>query len=283
FSEHPGAFTTYLRTQETPSYAGLPETSTLSSNVGANETTSPALPITAASPTVLFNPTLAQRPTTSASYSEASLWGIEEESEDPLERRAATFKYPTAQLQSEADRLRVDQEYWERELDVKMVFNFLRQRFSSRPSSPEPIASSIVAGKRPADEPLIHATATGTRASQMSARRAAMIRQHHPLVGTSSSAAGKEQQSRRRDLLHRHHFHHHHHNEQRARGSSPLTAASPLLRNRVGALSGRGSSSCASQSTKKSKRSSGAGSRNYWDLGGSAAGSNSGVGVWGEA
>jgi hypothetical protein len=40
------------------------------------------------------------------------------------------------------------------------------------------------------------------------------------------------------------------------------------------------SSSCASQSTKKSRKSGS--SRNYWDIGGSVGSGPAGLGVWGE-
>ncbi|KAF1988802.1 hypothetical protein K402DRAFT_328100 [Aulographum hederae CBS 113979] len=274
FSEHPGAFNSYLRTQETLDYAGFPATMlapTTDTITDANTPMAPSsTPATAASPSALFSPTLNQHPSTSVSYSEASLWGIEEEPEDPL---SATNRPSLHHPQSSNDasaRLDVDREYWERELDVKMVFNFLRQRFSSRPSSPEPL-SSVAAGKRP--------TAGEGPTSAPSARRAALIRQHHPLVGSSVSRA---EQTRRKD------FHHNPSSQQSGVAGStvssplalaPSASASPLLRSRFG-----GSSSCASQSTKKSRRSrSSGGSRNYWDLGGSGVGSErAGVGIWGE-
>ncbi|KAF2102224.1 hypothetical protein NA57DRAFT_35382 [Rhizodiscina lignyota] len=277
-SEHPGAFSTYMRTQEAPAYAGLPNISTViipehatEDIISPNPTTpggftslsSPATPGTAG-PNVYFAPTVPHHRTNS--YSEASLWGIEEEPDDEEDE-------PIPGVTDEAARLRQEKEYWERELDVKMVFNFLKQRFSSRPTSPEPVGRprpSIHSGNGKAP-----AAAAGASTPITSARRAAMIRQHHPLVGSSSGDASK-QQSKRRELLHRQHQY----------------GIPQHMRSGSGRFSGSGrsrSASVASQtSTKKSKRSlsgSSQRSRNFWDAGagGSQVGSASGVGVWGEA
>jgi hypothetical protein len=142
-----------------------------------------------------------------------------------------------------------EQEYWERELDVKMVFNFLIQRFSSRRQSvPSQRARSASAPTR--QRPGSSSAGAGNEA--LSARRAAVIRQHHPLVGRAdrlptSSAQSNAREARRKDSLYRQHIHH------------PAVVRSPGLRS---------SSSCASQSTKKSKHSTNS-ARNYWDFGGS--------------
>lgn len=273
-SEHPGAFSTYVRTQETPAYAGLPNI--LTSNIpknpiedvySANPTTHGGFTSLSSSATpgvagtdVYFVPTIPHRQN---SYSEASLWGIEEEPDDeePLEIPGVT---------DEAARLRREKDYWERELDVKMVFNFLKHRFSSRPTSPDQAG-------RPRPHPMqsgngsAPAATAGISTPITSARRAAMIRQHHPLVGSTSADASK-QQSKRRELLHRQHQY----------------GIPQHMRSGSGRFSGSGRSRSASvashNSAKKSKRSmSGSSrSRNFWDAGGSQVGSASGVGVWGE-
>ncbi|KAK5170060.1 hypothetical protein LTR04_004776 [Oleoguttula sp. CCFEE 6159] len=251
-SEHPGAFSAYVRTQVPSFNAGPPEPSTTDpTNASTAQFATQATPQrSASSQTALhFAPTL---PYQSTSTADASLWGIEEES------GPAPYD-PGNDLVAESTRLRVDRdrEYWERELDVKMVFSFLRDRFSLRPSSPSPEPDRAT---RSATNAAASTSVLGT--SPESLRRAAMIRRTHPLVGRNHSIA---QQSRRRtlDLV------------QRRPPPGPIAA----IGKRLG-----GSSSCASQSTKKSKKSSS--SRNYWDIGGSVGSGpamSSATGVWGEA
>ncbi|KAF2711612.1 hypothetical protein K504DRAFT_344431, partial [Pleomassaria siparia CBS 279.74] len=235
-SGHPGAFSTYRRTQEVPEYAGL------AMPVSASNTNLPAAPLTASQPTI-SSPAFAQfapsfpAQQSSNIYSEASLWGIEEEREnDPLE----SFRSPQAAAINTAEELAHEREYWERELDIKMVFNFLTRRFSSRrPSTSSQTRRSL--------------SAPGVNDETLSARRAAIIRQHHPLVNQStdrvmaSSSSKVRETSKKEAAVYRTRF-----NPQ------------PSLRSQVL----RSSSSCASQSTKKSKKSNNS-NRNYWDLGGS--------------
>ncbi|KAF2650527.1 hypothetical protein K491DRAFT_568742, partial [Lophiostoma macrostomum CBS 122681] len=236
-SGHPGAFSTYRRTQETLDNAGLStSTNALANSDPSSLDTSQQ---TSSAPTnTHFRPTGPTQQTTNT-YSEASLWGIEEEPEaDPLD----SFRTTPATNVNTAEELVREQEYWERELDVKMVFNFLVQRFSSRRSS----ASSH--RSRSTNAPPSQA---GKEA--VSARRAAIIRQNHPLVNRSTDrvpTASSSRESRRRETLYRQHF-------------NPQTS----LRSQVL----RSSSSCASQSTKKSRKSAGSGhaGRNYWDMSGS--------------
>jgi len=271
-SEHPGAFSTYLRTHETPSYAGLPGTSTptapmlnsaelgTSSNHAHQSGTSPS--------GAFFQPTV--------HHSDASLWGIDEEDE-PEAHAPLHPSLPTAAA------LQAEREYWEKELDIKMVFTFLKSRFSSRPPSPSP-ADDPASPSYPYPTDDRRPSANATFAT--SARRAALIRQHHPLTSTfrpagpgSGPAHGPE---RRRESAHyaaQRHAHPHY--------ATATATAAPLMR-RIGHAhhTRTKSSSCASQSTRKSKRSAGGSSRNYWDIGGSGSlvGSASGVvGVWGEA
>ncbi|MCJ1375576.1 hypothetical protein MMC20_006813 [Loxospora ochrophaea] len=117
--------------------------------------------------------------------------------------------------------------YLENTPDLKTVFRFLRRLFTSsrRPASPK---SNVAMSNSPE-----------------SLRRAAIIRQHHPLVARAASYD---------------------------RPSSVLSAKRP-------------GSSCASMSTKKSKRDSGS-SRNFWDIGGSCGSGSIGashiMGAWGE-
>ncbi|KAJ4349059.1 hypothetical protein N0V95_004939 [Ascochyta clinopodiicola] len=236
-SEHPGAFSTYQRAQAAPEYAGL--TPAVATDLASSAPTSsqPSVPSPAS---VQFAATYPPQQT-SHIYSEASLWGIEEE---PDEVDAMDTSQPDAAAARAAteDATR-EREYWERDLDVKMIFNFLVKRFTSRRSStPTPTRRASTS---------THTTDDSTA----SARRAAMIRQNHPLVsrttdrGLPTSSTPQARDAKRRDssTTYRTHFN--------AQGS---------LRQKTL----RSSSSCASQSTKKSKR-SGSSQRNYWDLGGS--------------
>lgn len=256
-AEHPGAFSTYQRATSTPEYAGLTSvqpTPALAADSTSSHPTS-SLPIENSPASAHFAPTFPAQQTSHA-YSEASLWGIEEEPAevDPLDSFRAT---PTSTA-NVAEELAREREYWERELDVKMIFNFLVRRFTSQRSSISPPVHN------PTNAPTL--SAIGTDEGVDSARRAAIIRQHHPLVNrtadnklpTSSSSDLREPKRERKDTGYRAYF-------------NPQSGMRPQKL--------RSSSSCASQSTKKSKRSNNS-SRNYWDFGGSV-GSGS---VWaGEA
>lgn len=239
-SEHEGAFSTYQRMQQLPNdYAGIPSQQNQSAKqpslrhqrrrLSTRDSDKP-------SSDSLFEPTMPQHP--HSSEPDTSLWGIEEE---PVQHSA-----------NEAAREKQEREYWERDIDVGMIFSYLRRRFAS--TSPPSQAQAP-----PASGPLPASWATSTD----SQRRAEQIRRQHPLVSRAAERAAS--QSKRRDSLLRRH----------------------QMQKRVA-----GSSSCASQSTKRSRRSRDAGSsRHYWDFGHSATGSvvtsgggygESGVGGWGE-
>lgn len=250
-SEHPGAFSTYQHSISDIDYAGLTKPKSSSNMVPSqteplhastsarNSTSSPA--------SAQFAPTFPLQ--TSNIYSEASLWGIEEEPET-LDSEIATGGVPCPETTVDsAEELAREREYWERELDVKMVFNFLVQRFSSRHTSISPSHSRLPSVESPAI-----ASRGCTHDATTSARRAAIIRQNHPLVSrtadsalpTSSASFSRESKTYRTYLAPQPPIRHHHHPSQKLKSNS----------------------SCASQSTKKSKRSASS-SRNYWDLGGS--------------
>jgi hypothetical protein len=233
-SEHPGAFSTYRSIQESPAYAGLASSRPLTPPTEVPSSRPTTFAQSSSSPTSAhFAPTFLTHQ--SAAYSEASLWGIEEEPEsvDPLESFRNSARTTPVNYAEESAR---EQEYWERELDVKMVFNFLVKRFSSQRSG---ISSQQ------------HGTSSSTASGDgqgASARRAAIIRQNHPLVNRSREhLPTSSNQTRRKD-----------------RAVKTYYVHPPSLRNQVL----KSSSSCASQSTKKSKRSGGSG-RNYWDMSGS--------------
>jgi hypothetical protein len=243
-SEHPGAFSTYQRTQSVPEYAGLTSTTFNPTTTTDSNLSRPisSQPTTDSSASAHFAPTFPTQQIPHA-YSEASLWGIEEEPAevDPLD----SFRAPPATTANIAEDLEREREYWERELDVKMIFSFLVKRFTSRRpsiSSPTRKASSAPS-----------LSAMGTDEGVNSARRAAIIRQHHPLVngttgrGLPTSSSSQTRETKRKDTTYRTYY----------------NPSASLRHQKL-----RSNSSCASQSTKKSKRSSNS-ARNYWDLGGS--------------
>lgn len=229
-SEHPGAFSTYMRTQEPPSYAGLPGTATLPESCDV-ESAAPesSMPISA-----LFAPSVQQQV---AENADPSLWGIEEETSGDF----------GLGVLGEATELAKEREYWEKDLDVNMVFNFLKSRFASRSASASTNANDVFGGPLPDLSHVSQFPRRTSNSSAFTAHRAAIIRQHHPLASTT--------RRREKQVMP-------HHNGGIVRRST------------------KAPSSCASQSTKKSKRSGS--SRNYWDLGGSVGSGPAGVGAWGD-
>ncbi|KAJ5369126.1 uncharacterized protein N7496_008886 [Penicillium cataractarum] len=240
--EHPGAFTSYYQmTKEISSeYAGMSlnrlADSTTTSVRPSEPTTQPSAETTPSEsmPSPHFTPTLRD-----PNREHEAQWGIEDDD-------------PAGEPVSESTRLQQEQEYWERGLDVMMVFRYLRTRFSRR---------GYMSGEK--------YTATPTpRHTQDASRRAAIIRQHHPLVARAHSRS--QTQTRRPSQL-----------------SGPAGVSSPLVRPHLR----RPSSSCASQSKLSaisSRRTLTGSSRNYWDIGGSvesssAIGVGAGLGTWGEA
>ncbi|PGH36523.1 hypothetical protein GX50_00559 [[Emmonsia] crescens] len=287
--EHPGAFSTYVRSSASISkqYAGIPISSPpsnttsstprplpLSRSTSNNTTSNPA---STYSPQFEFGPTLQDAATTT----HAALFGIEEEAPAAAGHIPPIAQSRSGEALSEAARLEREREYWERELDIKMVFHFLRNRFSknipftsddnNRNTSPRRRSSATTFSTYPTNQ-------------QDPSHRAAIIRQHHPLV---ARAHARSQSQVQRAMT-----------RQQARQSSTSVsssvvagAASPILRHHIR----RSSSSCASQSAKMSvvsaKRTMAGGSgssRHYWDIGGSV-GSGSvvvsavgGTGSWGD-
>ena len=228
-SDHPGAFSTHFN-PSTLDYAGIPVTVPTSSRTQPKTSITPLREDN--SPTSFqFNPTLQDTPlrpsTANADSTHAALWGIEEE---PV----------TESEQAERD-------YWEQPPDLKTVFRFLHNRFTAqrRPS---------ITAKPPLN--------IATTSTPDSLRRAAIIRQHHPVVSRAAATwEHRHGHARRQSLLRR-----------------------------------RSASSCASSIVGSARRmgmrggSLGSSSRNYWDIGGSAAGSGGagsaigvgGLGAWGE-
>lgn len=198
----------------------------------------------------LFAPTFANPPSSSpAAEADTSLWGIPQDSKEmPKDQR------PTSTKDHEA-------EYWERDLDIGVVFRYLRSRFTSRPPSPSPEpqqqpeqSQQSILPPDWASPSNVGVTVSALGSSPESRRRADLIRRHHPLVShaASVSAARRREGMLLQSIMHR-------------------RAAS---------------SSCASQSTKRTRSGS---SRRYWDFPSStgsvvSVGSSGGgvLGGWGE-
>ncbi|KAK8879584.1 hypothetical protein PGQ11_000878 [Apiospora arundinis] len=148
-SEHPGAFSTFTRVQQMPiPYAGLPpipETANDASHASIARDVSTVLPE--------FKPTLAQQP---------------QPMKDPQVQPAASASHGASQIQGDnAASTTFTKEEWEQDLDIRLVFRYLRSRFLSRPSS----SGGVSGGSH-------HATTNAADA----AAKVARVRQHHPLA-----------------------------------------------------------------------------------------------------
>ncbi|KAK3388418.1 hypothetical protein B0T20DRAFT_457442 [Sordaria brevicollis] len=315
-SPHPGAFSTYTRVQQMPlPYAGLPvipETSAVT-----NESTSRDGRHTDISDVVSnmpqFQPTVNQ-PATAPAVSEQQGQG-QASAATPALSEVTSSKLTTSTGPAPSDvtsttgaapaatttttslpqqQPTFTQDEWEQELDIGLIFRYLRSRFSPSSRPPSPTSFS---GPSLTSSSSIFATASTADL----AAKAARVRQHHPLmshhrrpppatrtykVSTPSGASSMV--------------------------ASPTNAAAAAAAAVVSVIRQR-SGSCASQSTQRSaanrrgsvkRRNSGAstatgrmshGSRHYWDFprgagGGSSvkgagsvvAGAGGGMGSWGE-
>ncbi|KAI9850883.1 MAG: hypothetical protein M1838_004862 [Thelocarpon superellum] len=254
-AEHPATFSTYLRVQQAPEYVGR-TTPTGTASLGASKTLSTVPAHTSDGP--IFSPTIPQQSTDPTTHD--AHWGIDE---TPLSAAGPSSR-PRAR--SEAERLKLEREYWERELDASMVFSFLRNRF--RRSNNHNIDDGH------------HAASPGavaTSSAESTAARAAMIRQQHPLTARQHRAASVSSP------------HAPAHAHAQAQAQTQRRARPSLYRPSSVAGSKRPSSSCASQG-EFGRRTRGSGSsRHYWDLGTSvgsgsvqAGQATTGLGVWGE-
>ena len=233
-STHPGAFSTYTRIQHAAlPYAGLPVIPEAPADVndGAHkmDDSVPFMP--------QFKPTVSQP---------AGILGARQS--EPLTPSAPS----TANMTPSDAAQTFTQKEWEQDLDIRLVFRYLRSRFtSSRPSSP-PFSSGTA-----------H---LATSSTQEAAAKAARVRQHHPLVS-----------------------HAHTHGYHRSRPVERRTFKATVPSSPVAVRHAPGS--CASQSTRRSARrssiSSRPSSRHYWDIGGSVGtgsviASTGPMGSWGE-
>ena len=145
-THHPGAFSTYMQMHQLHiPYAGLPAIPEIGGtlNIGNNAS---GRPFAQTSSQPVFNPTIDQ----------PTLQGITpRHSHSPAGEQAISAVNST-----------FTKDEWERELDIKLVFRYLRSRFGFR--SNEPVGAGTP-----------HLATTST---QDTAAKAARVRQHHPLV-----------------------------------------------------------------------------------------------------
>ena len=159
-SPHPGAFTTYSRS---PDYAGMP---VLMAQSKLQSPVRSALDIQASA--VISSAATPNFPPTVRDPAHAESWGFEDE---PVSANS-----PLNSSRS----LQQEREYWERELDLKMVFRYLRDRFVSRASTSAPQIS-----RQPIED---------------AATRTAIIRQHHPLVARAQGSPVRVRRESRTSL-----------------------------------------------------------------------------------
>ena len=263
-SDHPGAFSTYLRSQQTPlPYAGLPVIPETVRDLPLADPEASANTLTTSPSAPHFLPTLqtATQPV-SIPITHTSL------AHSHLFEQDATPR-PSQPLGPQV----LSREEWERDLDIKMVFRYLRSRFTSK------FRSTNIDATSPTLSFATGGTAhLATASTADTAARAARVRQHHPLVTRNSAGVERERRERRKSI------------ERRTwKASIPAGGnGSPIGLGLVR----RGSSSCASERLSvngRGKRNSGS-SRHYWDFGGAShsVGSGSlvvgaaGMGSWGE-
>lgn len=147
-SEHPGAFSTFTRVQQMPiPYAGLPsipESTNDAAQVLVTRDVNSAIPE--------FQPTIPSRPV-----------------DVPNARPVSSPAQGASHVQNDhhASGATFTQEEWEQDLDVRLVFRYLRSRFMSRSAS-----SGSISGN----------AHLATSSTQEVAAKAARVRQHHPLV-----------------------------------------------------------------------------------------------------
>ncbi|KAI1441511.1 hypothetical protein F5Y02DRAFT_421929 [Annulohypoxylon stygium] len=155
-SEHPGAFSTFSRVQQMPiPYAGLP-----SIPEGVNDTSTGSKLNDSHFAIPEFQPTIR----TQAQPKAVDIPSVAH----PVKSSQET---PHAKVENSGDDFTQDE--WEQELDVRLVFRYLRSRFMSRSNS-----SSGAPGN----------TTLASSSMQDAAAKAARVRQHHPLMSRPRTA-----------------------------------------------------------------------------------------------
>ncbi|OKL55753.1 hypothetical protein UA08_09016 [Talaromyces atroroseus] len=273
--EHPGAFSSYMRSSEEPTdfYAGIPVTRPESAprfGIDSSSQITPEENMTSSVSSPHFTPTL-QDPATADLVAQ---WGIEDDEMVPGAQSQSNGLYEPVSASTLAAQ---EYDYWEQDIDVTMIFRYLKNRFRRDTPTMTTATTNSGNGNTTAGG---HSTHNEDEQDTYSSRRAAVIRQHHPLVaraharsqarqsGAAAAAGGGGGGGLRTQM--------------RAAGIS--TPTSPISRHRFR----RPSSSYASQSTKVSatRRTAALGSgssRHYWDIGGSVGSSSAAVSVGGPA
>jgi hypothetical protein len=233
-THHPGAFATYSRMQQaTLPYGGLPvipeaaTPETLQAEMAQGKPQGEAR-----TSETQFQPTIPSAPRPE----------ISEQPDKAIP--SSTTSQPIASAHENGLATFTQQE-WEQDLDIKLVYRYLRSRFLSSRSTPA--SSSFSAGT----------AHLATCSTQDAAAKAERVRQYHPLVSRAPQAA------ERRPL-----------GKPGSVAAVGLSGMPPLMRHASG--------SCASQSTRRSARrssvSSRHSSRHYWDIGANAPPGSIGTG-----
>lgn len=162
-SHHPGAFSTYARVQQMPlPYAGLP----VIPEAAVDLAPAPTAPVDPSLSSPEFQPTLGThvRPIT--------IPGLRS-----LDTAPAPLHGDTP-LTSHGNGTTFTQDEWEQDLDIKLVFRYLRSRFTRGSASSSPAAPPFSGGT----------SHLATSSTQETAAKAARVRQHHPLVSRMRTA-----------------------------------------------------------------------------------------------
>ncbi|KAK4224718.1 hypothetical protein QBC38DRAFT_288705 [Podospora fimiseda] len=216
-SSHPGAFSTYARVQQMSlPYAGLPVIPEMPADMSEG----------------------VQRMDSSAAFMPQFKPTVEQSAADSSARpvAASTQSGPSAPVTTEAtgNGHTFTQQEWEQDLDIRLVFRYLRSRFTSSHTAPQAFSAGT--------------SHLATSSTQELAAKAARVRQHHPLIS---------------------HAHHRPRPAER-RTFKVTTPSSPVaLRHASGSCASQSTRRSARRSSISSRHSS----RHYWDIGGGGGGS----------
>lgn len=279
---HPGAFSTYVRSRDAPlPYAGLPvipEASSTSHRHGGGNQTATAVPehppgVADAEVSELqepeFHPTVDLRRQADAVDTAPAALAHVEESQATAATTGASFT----------------QDEWEQDLDIRLVFRYLRSRFMR--SSAAAAASALAGPGLFATSPsAAEGAVDGSSTAAAVARASARVRAHHPLISHHHQRHNRH--GGHHDCRHHHHYHHHSGGRRLSfkatassvsqQQTSPVTAAGISRRSQHHHHQHhRTASSCARSSAS---RSTGGGSRQYyWEHLGSGPGTESAAGT----
>lgn len=233
-SSHPGAFSSYKQMQHMPiPYAGLP---VIPEMTGDNNGLFNQKPDDNLSSVIQFQPTVPHQ-TQPVDIPGAQSHSILVDSAHTI---FGEPNHPTHAF---------TQQEWEQDLDIRLVFRYLRSRFTSGRSASTPFTTGT--------------SHLATSSTQDAAAKAARVRQHHPLV---SHAHQRPRPVERRSF-------------------KVATPGSPVgLRHASGSCASQSTRRSARRSSISSRHSS----RHFWDIGGSIGtgsiiASAGPMGSWGEA